>query len=301
MVVWVGLCVLIGLPIWCAVIPVALLVFGWWRWKNWRRAMIAEEFIMLLVMLIWRAFLSPSHHREWASEWENLAVVVKEENEVIVENVRNFSWSEGGVREERWETRKYDLAKLSSLDLWVHPLGGSSLIAHNMLSFGFGGEDYLTVSVEARREQGELFGLVEGEMNQFELIYLFVAEEDTLTKRVLVNGDPLYRYPVKADAEFIRTLLLDLLESARRLHDEPQFYSSLKNNCTTILMDHANKHLERKIGGGLDSVFSGQAPRILKEHGLLLEPLTSPERFRADFLIQQHSNDTEFGRKIRGK
>ena len=61
----------------------------------------------------------------------------------------------------RWETRTYDLSKLDSVDLIAVYWAGKA-IAHVMVSFGFAGKDYLTVSIETRKEKGESYSTLAG-------------------------------------------------------------------------------------------------------------------------------------------
>ena len=159
---WLGLGVLLGIPVWLALVPAVGFLWGWFWRKSLRRFLVIEILLTFVGMLVWRAMLTPKHDRTWSQESEFLAVPTRNGNELTVENVRNFAWEPDGSFVPSWESRRYDLAKLRSLDVWVHPLGGSPLVSHNMLSFGFG-DDHLVISVEARRESHEKFGLVHGQ------------------------------------------------------------------------------------------------------------------------------------------
>ena len=52
-----------------------------------------------------------------------------------------------------WVKKNYYLDKLDSLDLIVEPLGDSRLFAHTMLSFGFGPEQRVVISVEGEKNK----------------------------------------------------------------------------------------------------------------------------------------------------
>ena len=65
--------------------------------------------------------------------------------------------------------RTYDLNDLQSVDFIVVPFSDMPGGAHTFLSFGFGGRDYLAVSVEIRKERGEEYKPLTGILRQFEI------------------------------------------------------------------------------------------------------------------------------------
>lgn len=69
---------------------------------------------------------------------------------ITIHGVRNFDYRTETELTPRWETRTYDLSKLDSVDLIAVYWAGKA-IAHVMMSFGFAGKDYVTVSIETRK------------------------------------------------------------------------------------------------------------------------------------------------------
>ena len=266
---------------------------------------------MLLSMLIWFSTIQASNDREWRTDVSVLPKIDINNEIVTIQNLRNAIWNSPREFTPNWETRDYDLNKLSSLDLIVEPFNDSKHMAHTMLSFGFEGQGHVIVSVEARREIQEEYSLVAGALRQFELIYVFGDEKDLLTLRAIVRGSALHLYPIKAEPKFITTLFKDLAKSANALHDKPQFYRTLRDNCTSTLVEHIDRHYQQEIGLRAETIFPAKAGELLHKLGRMdthlsydqayevsridhivrelrrEEQANMPETARADFLVSE--------------
>ena len=245
----------------------SLLLFlsGLMIWFRFRKNIIITIVppVMLLGMLTWFSTIQASNDREWRADVSVLPKIDINNETVTIQNLRNAIWNNPRVFSPNWETRNYNLNKLRSLDLIVEPFNDSKLMAHTMLSFGFEDQGNVIVSVEARREMQEEYSLVAGALRQFELIYIFGDEKDLLTLRALVRGSALHLYPIKAEPEFIVTLFKDLANSANALHDKPQFYRTLRDNCTSTLVEHIDRHYQQKIGWRAETIFPAKAGELL--------------------------------------
>jgi len=73
---------------------------------------------------------------------------------ITIENVRTNEYRSETDYTPRYETRRYDLKALRSVDLFL-VYWGSPLIAHTILSFAFDGDRYLAVSIETRKNGAE--------------------------------------------------------------------------------------------------------------------------------------------------
>ena len=72
-----------------------------------------------------------------------------------------FRWDSAGAVHEAWDTRRYEVSQLESVSYVLTPFSQDWRgPAHAFLSFGFRDGRYLTVSVEARREQGETYSML---------------------------------------------------------------------------------------------------------------------------------------------
>lgn len=282
-----------------ALLAVATLLF-WWRW---RRSLMAPAIAAMafLVVLIWLGLLKPRNDRDWNTETSVLPWISIVGDRVLIRGLRDFTWDENGAHESKWVNRELKLGDLQELELVVEPFGESELMAHTMLCFGFG-DERIVVSVEARREQRETYGVIQGALRQFELVYLFGTERDFLTVRAVARGHRIYLYPVRADPRFIRNVFIDLVMAASDLHEQPRFYRTVRDNCTTTLVKHFDRHLTRAIGPRIDALFNARAGKLLHDLGYMRTELTYEEarqRHQVDAHVRLYANDPEFSRRLR--
>jgi len=226
-------------------------------------------------LLFWWSRIEPSNERVWAPEVARLAAIHVDGDIVTVENLRNFRWLDGTRFEERWETRRFALSALDSVDLIaVHWMGDA--IAHVITSFGFGAER-LAVSIEIRREAEEAYDPIAGFFRRFELVYVVGDERDLLGGRALRDPvEDLYLYRVRTSPERMRRLFLDYAVAINDLHQVPRWYNTLTTNCTTAVLSHARAH-----GGGLPLTWkvllSGYFADYVRERGGLAADLPMSE------------------------
>lgn len=140
-----------------------------------------------------------------------------------------------------WETRQYDLSKVTRLWFAVASFSRFEVVAHTFLSFEFSDGQFLAVSVEARPEQGKDYNLVEGLLRHFELSYVFGDERDLILRRTLYQATEVYLYPLITPPAEVRSLFLKMVETANGLRAHARFYNSVAENCTSVLRKHANE------------------------------------------------------------
>ena len=261
------------------------------------------------VGLAWLGLQEPRNDRDWWVETSRLPRIEIEGDTATIHDLRRFEWREAGF-EAAWEARRYDLRRLEQVELMVEPFGPSRLLAHTMLGFDFGDQGRLVVSIEARKEKGESYGLLAGALRQFEIVYLFLDERDALVGRAVKRGSRLYAFPVRARPEAIRRLFLELAATANDLHETPRFYRSLFDNCTTAWVRHVDRHLvgqngeplDAPIGLRLETLFPGLTPNLLYDTGFMATDLPFEDalaRFRIDERVRRHASHPEFSRLIR--
>ena len=251
--------------------------------------------LILLGLIGWLSTIQASNDREWHVEVAKLPIITINNEKIIVNNLRNATWHQSELN-INWENRNYDLSNLSSLDLVVEPFNDSTLMAHTMLVFGFGEQGNLVVSVEARKEAYEEYSLVAGALRQFELIYIFGDEKDLLSLRALQRGSALHMYPIKADTEFIVSLFRDLANSANALHTQPTFYRTLRDNCTTTLVQHLDRHYNQEIGIRFETIFPAKAGTLLHKLERMDTDMSYDEAHKAsriEHLVEKYRNEEE--------
>ncbi len=215
----------------------------------------------------WWSTVQPSGARDWATDVSRPATATLEGDTLLVRNVRDFDWRSETDFTPRWETRSYDLGKLSSLDLIADYWMGEP-IAHIMMSFGFADGRFLLWSIEARRTRAQSFSVVAGFFRASELVYLAADERDALRLRAKARGEDLRIYRVRTSPEKIRAMLLAYVDEANRLAAQPAFYNTIVSNCTTMIFKMA-KLTGSKIPLDWRVLASGYFPDYAYAQGLL--------------------------------
>jgi hypothetical protein len=243
----------------------------------------------------------PSHHREWKAEYAVLPRANFEGDRLIVNDLRNFSYnSDGSVREARYENRTYDLSKLESLWYGISHFFDYGL-AHTFVSFGFQDGQYLTISVEARQAKGQSYHPLRGLLREYELIYLAADERDVIGVRTHVRRERVYLYEVEVETEKIRWLLSGMLGTMNALYRRPAFYNTLLDNCTTNILEYAERLSFWDIYFDYRGLLPGYSDSLIYEIGRLDTTLPLEELRRESRIDPAATsiNDPDFSNKIR--
>jgi len=208
-----------------------------------RTAAGALAVFALLVVCFLR--IPVSNDRNWQPEVAQAPYATVSGDMVTIHNVRNFDYRSETVFTPRWETRTYDLRKLDSGDLIAVYWAGKA-IAHIMVSFGFGGRDYLAVSIETRKEKGESYSTLAGFFRQYELYYVVADERDVIRVRTAYRQpqEDVYVYRTRAPLRNVRRIFLDYVKGMNELRDRPAYYNTLTTNCTTGILFHTRMNPE---------------------------------------------------------
>jgi hypothetical protein len=265
------------------------------------RTFVAYVIVFAVLVVVW--FQIPaSNDRDWQPEVARTPYVTTTGDTITVHNVRNFKYRTETDFDPVWETRTYDLRQLDSGDLIAVYWAGKA-IAHIMLSFGFGGKDYLAVSIETRKEKGESYSTVAGFFRQYEIYYVVADERDVVRVRTTYRKpqEDVYIYRILGSKENLRRVFLDYIKSINELRTRPEFYKTLLTNCTTSIWLHTRMNRESpplswKI------LLSGYLPDYLYELGRLDSsmPFAKLER-RSLVNAPAHAADKDpaFSRRIR--
>ncbi len=239
-----------------------------------------------VALLVWWSTIQPSNDRVWQADVARLPKAEIAGNLVTLLNVRDFTYRSATDFTERWRERTVDLDTLATLDLLaVHWMGDD--IAHIMLSFGFA-DGPVTVSIETRKEAGEVYSSLAGFFRRYELYYVLGTEQDLVAVRTTFREPPenVYLFRVDIQKERIRDLFLHYLAKINRLNQQPEFYNTATTNCTTTIVMHA-----QALGGTLplnwQVLSSGHFPELLYERGALDQSLPYPELRRASLVNER--------------
>lgn len=235
---------------------------------------------------------APSNHRDWAPDQSVLPRARVEGDRLTVENVRYCKHLAPGEYVLDHEDRSYDLRQLRGVDFITMPFGPVPALAHTMVSFEFAPTpprsrpEHLAVSVEVRKEQGEeTFNPALGLAQQYEIMYVVADERDLLYRQAVTYDGPVYLYRTTASPDAARDLLVDMLERADKLADEPEFYHLITNNCTTNIADHVNRIRPNRLAFDVGVLLPGLSAEKAHREGLLASSGESFEALRARALI----------------
>jgi hypothetical protein len=172
-----------------------------------------------------------------------------------------------------------------------------------MLSFGFERKDYVTVSIETRKERGESYSTIAGFFKQYELVYVVADERDVIRVRTTFRQpqENVYIYRLDAPLKNMRRVFLDYVKTINDLHDSPRFYNTLTTNCTTNILFHSRVNPESpplswKI------LMSGYVPDYLYELGRINTSRPFAELERLSWVNERaHAADRDpaFSQRIR--
>jgi hypothetical protein len=231
----------------------------------------------------------PSNHRDWVVDHALPAEVDVMGEAIRIRGLRDFRHGEDGLSQERYLEESYDVGEAVAVWFALAPFAERFRgLAHSFVSFEFAGGRFVSVSVEARREADEAYGILGGMMRAFELTYVVGTEEDLIGQRA-VRGDTLYLYPSVATPEQAGALFRDMMERARALNGQPEFYNTLTNNCVTNLREHVNRIASDPLPWGWGILLPGFSDGWAQKHGLLATNLELDEarsRFRVDQLAR---------------
>ncbi|SHF70546.1 protein of unknown function [Kaistia soli DSM 19436] len=304
---WVGLALWFQLPFGQLAVVVAIVV-----WSIFVVAIVLNELVKptwrsrivyglaFLAVLAWWSTLHPSNDRDWADAVANGVTGTVEGNIATLQNVRDFDWRSEIEFTPRWDTRHYDLDKLSSVDLFLAYWDGPAL-AHVIVSFGFDNGDHVAFSAEIRPEAQETFSALGGFFREFELVLIGADERDVVKLRTNVRGEDVYLYPLSMPKAAMRQLFLSYVDLGNDLAAKPRFYNSLTANCTTVVF-----RLIRALDPGLPLdwriLISGYLPGYIFDHqdhppGMTLD------QFRSAAAISERARATgaalDFSTRIR--
>ncbi len=214
-------------------------------------------------------WLRPSNDRDWTPGMEVMPKAYFQGDKITMSNIRSCRYRTYDDFDVYYHDKTFDLGKLTTVDLIVVPFNDMPGIAHTMLSFGFDGQDYVAVSVEIRREKGEKYNILKGFFRQYELMYIVADEQDVITKNANKSPSEVFLYRSTATPEQARELFVDVMKRVDKLIDQPEFYNTLTNNCTTNIRSHINHLKPDRVPYDYRVLLPGYADRLAYDLGLI--------------------------------
>lgn len=252
-------------------------------------------FVVAALVFGWWLLIPASNDRDWDPNWGRMPSAEIDGDRVTIRNIRNFDYRTADDFTVRYYDKTYDLAKLESIDFVKSHWDGIREVAHTMLSFGFhtaeNAWDFVTVSVETRREKGEPQTGIRGLFKQYELIYVLGDERDLLRLRTNFRKEDVYVYPTTSPPGDVRVVFLDILKRINEIHAKAAWYNTIQHNCTTSLVPHLEKIRERRASC-LDLLINGDLARGALKNGWIRSKL-SFEETRALHYANQYVRDVQ--------
>ena len=206
--------------------------------SRWLAAIAASVIIVYLITLTQR----PSNDRNWVDEQSRTADISIEGNEVVIKNLRNSVFRTEQDFDVDYRDLEFQLSDLKSVWFVVQKFTALEGLAHTFVSFELQtpkGPEHFSVSVEVRKEQGEVYSPIRGLYRQFEVIYVFGDEQDVIGQRTVMRpNDRVHMYRVNATPEEVQTLFMDIVAQSQKLRERPEFYHTLLKNCTNEIVTH---------------------------------------------------------------
>lgn len=275
---------------------------AWYRSRRRRRFVAISFFVTVaLIVLAWQRVV-PSNDRDWSTDMQVLPHATFDGDLVHIANVRNFEYASTDEYTVRYDDRTYDLRELDAVHYMVEPFWGFRGSAHTLLTFGFGPDTFVAISVELRREKGEHFHPVPGFYRRYELAYIVGDERDVIRLRTNFREDKVYLYPIEASPEKLRELFVDMIGRANELRERPEFYNTFTSSCTTNIVDHINRIAPNRIPFSFKVLLPGYSDGLAYDLGLVSNELSFEEtqkRYRIDERAREIGDDPRFSAKIR--
>lgn len=204
------------------------------------KIMITFVVVLIIFFVSINIFIKPANNRNWNDDQKVLPTATIKGNLVEIQNIRDFRYASTTSYTEHYYDREFDLGKIKRVWYIVEPFSGIPGSAHTFLSFEFEDNTFVSVSVEIRKEKGESFHPVKGLLNQYEIMYVWADEKDVVDLRINHRKDQVFLYPMKAGPEKTKELFLSIIHRTNKLYNEPEFYNTLFNTCTTNIVRHVN-------------------------------------------------------------
>lgn len=269
--------------------------------RLWRWLMLG----FLLLPLLYLFTLSPSHEGEWSPLQTRLPLVEIQKSHnganYHISNLRDFRYNgDGSVREANYIKQSYGLADLQQVWFGISHFGDYGL-AHTYLSFEFADEIFLAASVEARLHPAQSYNPFLGLMRQYNKLVVLGTEADIIGLRTTIRRERVLLYPLQLSLAQRNHLFTAVMEDAQAIAQQPAFYNTLFDNCTTNLLKHDPDY--RFYNGFLDYrlLLPGYSDAVAYEKAWLDNSLTLEDlRLAATINNGDLTSDPEaFSRAIR--
>ena len=268
----------------------------------WRPHRMVVAFLVtgLLTFLAGYAALRPSNLGAWSPDVALLPSGTVRGDQLVLRQFRDCTYRSAHDFDVHYQTRTFDLQRLQGLDLFLTPVGSEHL-AHPMLSFDFGEGEHLVLSIETRRQRGEVFDPWRGLFRHDTLCIVAGSERDLVRVRTNVRQNVVRMYHLNASLPVAKEILKDYVIRMNRLTSTPEWYNTLTDNCTTAMLGKVRRDA-MDLPWSWKFILSGHMDEVLYDRGIL--PRTLPlATLREQAVISGRARladpDAQFSARIR--
>jgi uncharacterized protein DUF4105 len=113
------------------------------------------------LVAVWWLTIRPSNTGDWQPEVAEAPYVEIDGDRIVIHNFRNFDYFSKTDFRPRWETKTVQLSNLRTVDFFTN-FWGPKLICHTFVSFDFGPDGYVCISIETRMAKGQTYSAIAG-------------------------------------------------------------------------------------------------------------------------------------------
>ena len=228
--------------------------------------------IVAYLVLMRYLLLKPSNDRSWVNDNKRLANAEFKGDYVIIKNIRDFNWRSTRDYDERWIEKKFNLTEVSKIWFVLEYFDPKKRqMAHTILGFEFKDGSRICCSIEVRRERGEKYHPIRGFFRQYELIYVWATESDAIGVRTRCRRKSvthLFEAVVLGPGNE-RRMLESYLNRTNKLYEDPEWYNTITNTCTTNIVKHVNEVYPGRVPRAIAILLPGLSPKILYKNNLV--------------------------------
>ncbi len=252
-----------------AVLYLIVVLAALWLLRG-RHLGLLVAFAGFAVVLLWWLTIKPTNRSDWQPDDAETAYADINGDQVTIHNFRNCDYRTEKDYTCHWETRSYNLANLRGADIFI-TWWGSPWIAHPIVSYDFGDQGYVAMSIETRDTVGQDYSAIRGFFRQYALTYIASDERDVIRLRTNYRKDEeVYIFRTTVKPTLARKIFLDYLQRANELHRQPEWYNALTNNCTTNIAVSSAEAQDIHTRLDWRILLNGKMDEMMYEHGTLV-------------------------------
>ncbi|MAU30230.1 MAG: hypothetical protein CMA62_04480 [Euryarchaeota archaeon] len=264
-------------------------------------------FILGGIIILRRHFaMSPSNDRSWVNDNQRLTNIEINGDKAHIKNVRDFNWRSTKDFDEHWVDMSVDLDKVSKIWFVLEYFSPERKeMAHTILSYEFEDGTRLACSIEVRKREGARYHPLKGVFRTYELIYVWGTERDVIGVRSRCRKKSkthLFEGVVLGPGNE-RRMLESYIRRTNKLANEPEWYNTITNTCTTNIVNHVNEVYPGRVPWAIGILMPGLSPKMLLRNNLVKASGSVDEAMESsliDSISEKWDYSTDFGDWIRG-